>query len=395
MNFPKPILVLVLFAVIGISLQSLKSPDSSSSQNLLQLPEKDYSPTRRNGKYADAQKLPDVYNKSHWFELGFPKITEELALALKHHRHVLGSGKFKDGKEVGGLDVVTSDFETVIDLLIEREGLRPDDLHHYLEAYQIKGEDQKGNVFFTGYYTPVLSAKKHKSGKYKYPIYAYPDSWMGAMPSRAEIEKAGHLDGLGLELAYTDDPVNVSIMQLQGSGYVDFVDTGERLLFRYAGNNGHRYRNIQYFFKNRSDLSIGDVSFKGIKRFLNQNPALVDSVLHYNPAYTFFSADKGLVKGAGEVPLMKAISIAADPNFFPPGSVLLAAVPVMENGRVTHHEYRILLPQDVGSAVKGPGHVDVYCGVGAAGEKMASSLHHYGKIWMLTPKKNQQVAQAL
>ena len=135
------------------------------------------------------------------------------------------------------------------------------------------------------------------------------------------------------------------------------------------------------------------MSFKGIKRFLQRNPSLRDSVLHFNPAYTFFTPKRGLVKGAGQVPLMKAISIAADPKYFPPGSVLLATIPIYEKGRISHHEYRLLLPQDVGSAVKGPGHVDVYCGVGTAGEKMASRLHHYGKIWMLTPKRNEQVAE--
>ena len=394
MNNLKPALVLAFIAVLGISFQTINSPGPASSKNFLLLPEKDYSATSRNGKAVGAEKLPDIFNESHWFELGFPKIMEDLKLALKHHKHVLGKSKFKDGRTVGGLHVTTADFETVIDLLIQREGLRPDDLHQYLDAYQVWGDDKKGNVLFTGYYTPVVSAKKSKSGKFKHPIYAYPEGWIGEMPSRAEIDTGGHLTGLGLELAYSDNPVDISIMQLQGSGYVDFIDSGERKLFRYAGNNGYGYRNIQYFFKNRNDLSIGDVSFKGIKRFLNGNPSLVDSVLHFNPSYTFFEANKGLVKGAGEVPLMKAISIAADPDYFPAGSVLLASYPIVDKGKVTHHEYRILLPQDVGSAIKGTGHVDVYCGVGAAGEKMASNLHHFGKIWMLTPKKNEQVAQA-
>ena len=91
---------------------------------------------------------------------------------------------------------------------------------------------------------------------------------------------------------------------------------------------------------------------------------------------------------------MKEISIAADSRYFPLGSVVLAAMPVFENGRITHHEYKILLPQDVGGAVKGAGHVDVYCGNGELGQARASSLHHYGRLWVLLPKKNEQMAMA-
>ena len=395
MNNFKPVLVLVILAIAGFSFQNFDNPDPATTQDLLQLPTEDFSPIKKNGKFVDAKKLEDVFTKDDWFSLGFPEITDELSLALKHHRHVLNKSKFRDNQRVSNLNVTVADFETVIDLLINREGMRPNDLHQYLEAHQVWGEDNMGHVRFTGYYTPVLKAKKAASGKYKHPIYSYPNSWVGRKPSRQQIEAEGHLNGLGLELAYADNPVDISIMQLQGSAYIDFVDTDERRLFRYAGHNGHRYRNIQRFFKNRDDLSIGDVSFAGIKSFLKKNPSLTDSVLHYNPSYTFFESKKGLVKGAAEVPLMKAISIAADPVYFPAGSVILASFPVIEKGRVLHHEYRILLPQDVGGAIKGAGHVDVYCGVGKTGEKMASNLYHYGKMWMLTPKENKQVAELL
>ena len=391
MNTLRPVLVLAFIAVIGISFNS-SHQETASSQKLLPLPEKDYSTTDRFGRAVDAETLPEVYTNASWFDLGFPEISEEATLALKHHKHILKSRKFRNTHKMGNLSVTDNDFAEVIDLLVEREGVRPDDLHQYLDAHQVWGGKKKGNVLFTGYYTPVVKAKKKKSGKYKYPIYANPEGWIGPMPSRREIEKEDALAGLGLELAYADDPVDISIMQLQGSGYIDFVDTGERRLFRFAGHNGHRYRNIQHFFKQNKDIKIGDVSFNGIKRFLQRNPSLTDSVLHFNPAYTFFDSQAGLVKGAGEVPLMKTISVAADPKYFPAGSVLLASMPITKKGKVTHHEYRILLPQDVGSAVKGTGHIDVYCGVGSAGQKMASNLHHYGKVWMLTPKRNRQMA---
>ncbi len=393
-NF-KPVLVLVAIAVIAFSFQNFDNIDPVYSDQHLKLPLQDYSPSKRNGKAVQVQQFNDVFEKDTWLELGFPEITEELAQALMHHKRVLAEGKFKDGQKVGNLNITYSDFEEVIDMLLERSGFQPDDLHQKLDIHQVWGDDHKGNVLFTGYYTPVLKAKKEKSGSYQYPIYADPGNWDGKIPTRKEIDGNGALEGLGLELAYTTNPVDISVMQLQGSAYIDFVDSGTRKLFRYAGHNGHRYRNIQNFFRNNDDIKIGDVSFRGIKNFLSKNPELTDSVLFYNPSYTFFTPKNGLVKGSGQVPLMKAISIAADPKYFPAGSVLLASFPIVESGKVTHHEYRLLLPQDVGGAIKGPGHVDVYCGVGKAGETMASNLHHYGKMWMLTPKRIPHLAEAM
>ena len=384
--------MLVLLVVSAFLFHNFSLGGADSNADVLNLPTEDYSPVARNGKLQHAAKLEEVFTRTPWEEMGFPVITEELALSLQHQLHVLEDGNFKDGELSGGIDVTYSDLKEVIELLLQRVNTQPNDLHQYLEGWQTWGDDQKGNVYFTGYFTPALKVKKKKDSKYKYPLYAYPEDWEGAMPSREEIDQQAALEGLGLELAYASNPLDVYTIQLQGSGTVEFVDTGERMLFRYAGENGHRYRNIQRFFKNRDDISISNVSMDGIRRFLAKNPNMTDSVLFFNPSYTFFSPKKGLAKGAADVPLMEDISIAADPRYFPQGSVVLAALPVYQDGKISHHQYRILLPQDVGGAIKGAGHVDVYCGNGELGRKKAASLHHYGRMWVLLPKKNEQMA---
>ena len=394
MNSFRPVLMLGLLAAFGFLLSSCeKQEPENAALDTFQLPTKDFSPTARNGKLMDAQPLPEVYNPMPLDQLGMPEITEEISLALQHQLRVLEKGGFKDGQSLGNLELTYAEMKEVIELLLERKGSQPDDLHHYLEAQQVRGRDKKGNVFFTGYYTPVLKVRKNPNSIYKYPIYAYPKNWEGHLPSRADIDGEGHLNGLGLELAYAANAVDVYVMQLQGSGYVEYLETGERFLFRYAGDNGRRYRNIQRFLKERKYLGVADLSFSNIRKYLNEHPEMQDSVLFSDRSYTFFTPQKGLVKGAADVPLMKMISIAADPDYFPAGSVLLAAMPVVDNDEVIHHEYTLLLPQDVGGAIRGTGHVDVYCGVGNAGKKRSSVLHQYGRLWMLTPKKNQQVAE--
>lgn len=392
MNKMKPVLMLVVLVVSSFFFHNFTAGKPEPNASIRHLPAEDFSPITENGKLQDASKRDDVFMTTPWEKIGFPVITEELALSLQHHLHVLEDTNFKEKGRIGNLDVTYDDLKTVIELLLQRVNTQPNDLDQYLDAWQTWGDDRRGNVYFTGYFTPALKVKKVKDSKYKYPLYAFPENWRGSLPSRKQIDKEGVLHGLGLELAYASNPLDVYIVQLQGSGTVEYVDTGERVLLRYSGENGHRYRNIQRFFRNRDDLSVSNLSMDGIRRFLTKNPHMTDSVLFYNPSYTFFTPKKGLVKGAAEVPLMEDISIAADPRYFPLGSVVLAALPVYEDGRVTHHQYRILLPQDVGGAVKGAGHVDVYCGNGELGRKKAAQLHHYGRMWVLLPKKNEQVA---
>jgi membrane-bound lytic murein transglycosylase A len=396
MNRVNPVLVLGLLFLAGLFFTSCeKSEPDIQELDTYQLPSKDFSASKRNGKLVDAQPLPELYNQTPLEQLGMPEITEELGLALQHQLRVLEKGNYKDGESLGNLELTYAEMKDVIELLLDRKGSQPDDLHHYLEAHQVRGKDRKGSVYFTGYYPPVLKVRKSPTEKYRYPIYAYPKDWEGPLPSRAEIDGEGHLEGLGLELAYASNALDVYVMQLQGSGYVEYLDTGERYLFRYAGDNGRRYRNIQRFLKERKYLGVADLSFSNIRRYLIQNPEMQDSVLFSDRSYTFFNPEKGLVKGAAEVPLMNMISIAADPDYFPKGSVLLAAMPVVEKGAVTHHEYTILLPQDVGGAIRGTGHVDVYCGVGEAGKNRASYLHQYGRMWLLKPKPDASVAEKL
>lgn len=392
MNKFKPALMLALLCVSFIFFNNFKIPKEESTTTALNLPVEDFSPVKEDGKLRFSEKRETVFSKVPLEETGFPVITEELAIALQYQLHVLEKSNFKDGQKTGNLDLTYGGMKEVLELLIARANTQPNDLHQYLDAWQSWGDDRHGNVYFTGYYTPALKVKKHKDKKYKYPLYAFPDDWEGPLPSRREIDAENALAGRELELAYASNPLDIYIMQLQGSGTVEFLDTKERKLFRYAGENGHRYRNIQRFFKNRDDLSISNVSMSGIRRFLAKHPHLTDSVLFYNPSYTFFTPKTGLAKGAGEVPLIEGISIAADPRYYPMGSVVLAALPVYEDGKVTHHEYRILLPQDVGGAIKGTGHVDVYCGNGDMGRKAATSLHHYGRLWVLLPKENGQMA---
>ena len=55
-----------------------------------------------------------------------------------------------------------------------------------IDAWQMEGADNYGNVQFTGYYTPVIRARHTRQGEFQYPIYRMPPK-RGRLPSRAEI----------------------------------------------------------------------------------------------------------------------------------------------------------------------------------------------------------------
>lgn len=92
-------------------------------------------------------------------------------------------------------------------------------------------------------------------------------------------------------------------------------------------------------------------------------------------------------KGTLSTEVAPEVSIAVDPSIIPLGSVLLAEIPLInDQGAFVGHDYRLLIAQDTGGAIKGPGHVDLFMGTGPEAQAKASHLHHYGRLWLLLPR---------
>ena len=326
--------------------------------------------------------------------LQLPYIDQHLIKALKQNLKLLRYRKRALNQQVARLSISQTQLEEVSELLQAWQHTIPTGLLDKLEAHRIWGEDKRGSVKFTGYFTPLLKVSKRKTSDYPYPIYKRPTEWTGPLPDRSAIENKGVLQGKGLELAYAQNKVDIYYMQLQGSGYVEYPD-GKKELFSYNGTNRHPYRSIEKYLMNRTDIEIPPLNINGIKRFLNRHPHLLDTVLNANPSYTFFTPKSYQPRGAGNVPLTAFHSIAVDRRYIPLGSCLLGSFPIYDTKlkRIIRHEYRIFVAQDVGGAIKGPGHVDLYTGVGALGKRKASSINYYGQLWLLLPKQDKRIVQ--
>ncbi|MCB0581808.1 MAG: murein transglycosylase A [Phaeodactylibacter sp.] len=366
-------------------------PSSSDGADSLVLDGKGYASRprlRRDGRLAGLPRMADVYQPVFLDTIDLPIIDAKFVDALEQNLELLRLQQRKRNQQVGGLRITFEELEETIRTLIAWQHTKPLGLHEHLDAYQIWGADRRSNVRFTGYFTPVVKVRKEPQGHYQHPLYDRPLDWEGDLPTRSEIEGKGMLAGLGLELAYAADKVDVYYMQVQGSGFVEYSD-GKLDLFAYNGTNRQPYRSIEKYIIGREDIPLNNLSISGIRRYLRQNPALRDTILFQNPSYTFFTRKRSArPKGAGSVPLLTGYSIAVDRRYIPLGSCLLAAFPVYdrEQHRVVGHEYRFLVAQDVGGAIKGAGHVDFYTGVGSEAARQAGRINYYGRLWLLLPK---------
>ncbi|AUX94592.1 murein transglycosylase A [Mixta gaviniae] len=256
-----------------------------------------------------------------------------------------------------------------------------------LNAYQMEGVDNYGNVQFTGYYTPVIEARYTRQGAFQYPLYRMPPRSKGRkLPSRAQIY-SGALDERYV-IGYSNSLMDNFIMDVQGSGYVDYGDGRPLTFFGYAGKNGWAYHSVGKELIDRGEVKREDMSMQAIREWGDKHsPAEVRELLETNNSFVFFKPEEFTpVRGASAVPLVAKASVAADRSLIPPGTVLLAEVPLLTpKGKFSgKYEMRLMVALDVGGAIKGQ-HFDIYQGIGPEAGHLAGFFNHYGRVWVLRP----------
>ncbi|NAS64217.1 murein transglycosylase A, partial [Pseudomonas syringae pv. actinidiae] len=168
-----------------------------------------------------------------------------------------------------------------------------------------------------------------------------------------------------LAIAWTNSLMDNFMMEVQGSGYVDFGDGSPLTFFGYAGKNGHAYRSIGKVLIDRGEVPKEEMSMQAIRQWADRHSeAEVRELLVQNPSFVFFKSMASMpVKGASAAPLVAKASVASDRSLIPAGTTLLAEVPLLDNqGKFTgQYEMRLMVALDVGGAIKGQ-HFDIYQG---------------------------------
>jgi membrane-bound lytic murein transglycosylase A len=293
-----------------------------------------------------SSKLWKILTKVNIDALKLPSIQDKFRQALEYQEAFIKSA---DSRDIGGLEVAPKHLTQVLNAF--RKAKSKNDIANYLDAYQLRGDDNDGNVLFTGYYSPVIPARRKADAVFKYPVFL-------AQNKRADD---------GMTLAYVRDRQDIRSMQLEGVAYLQFPD-GERRVVAYDGDS----RQIE------NDSDERDSEGKKV-------------LTSYTSVFT--QRDKNRAMGAAKVPLTTDFTVAVDAQYLPLGSVLLAEVPILDNnGNLMRTEMRFVLAQDRGSKIKGTGHIDLYMGEGDAAKERIKDMHRFGKIWLLLPKRDEKEA---
>ncbi len=237
---------------------------------------------------------------------------------------------------------------------------------------------------FTGYFTPLLDGDWRPSARYRVPLYRPPEAAAGArLPTRAEVA-AGALAGQGLELLWVDDPIDAFFLEIQGSGYVRLPD-GSTVAVGFAGRNGHEYVPIGRVLIDRGEIAREAMSMQAIRGWLVDHPDQAQPMMNENPNVIFFDVlDSGAPLGADGRPLTAGRSLAVDRDHISLGVPLWldVAAPDVAAPRLR----RIVVAQDVGSAIVGPVRGDLYWGEGDAAGESAGRMRSTGRFWALVPR---------
>lgn len=263
----------------------------------------------------------------------------------------------------------------------------------------------------TGYYEPVLAGARTPQDPFGIPVYRRPPDLVnlvreeergaladgltharktadGVEPyaTRAEIED-GALAGRGLELVWMADPVDTFFMHVQGSGRIRFPD-GSTTRITYDGKNGHPYTSIGRVLIDAGYFTPEEMTLGALKTWLAADPDRGRRTMQENRSFIFFrelanEADGPL--GALEIPLSETRSLAVDTGFHAIGTPVYVSAPTLTPWDGAGFA-RLMIAQDVGSAIRGPERGDIYFGSGDEAGRLAGGTKHPGRFLVLLPR---------
>jgi len=265
--------------------------------------------------------------------------------------------------------------------------------------------DREG--LFTGYYEAELNAAASPAAPGATPLYRVPDDLITVdlalfradlsgeklvgrvsdgrlVPylTRAEID-AGLLKDRGLELVWAADPVDVFFLHVQGSGRVAFPD-GSVKRVGFAGSNGHAFYAIGRALIDEGIVSRKNASMQAIRDWLRANPKKAREMMQRNARYIFFREIKGDGPiGAQGVALTPGRSLAVDSKLLPLGVPLYLDTTWPATDKPLR---RLMVAQDVGSAIKGAVRGDFFWGAGEPALAQAGRMKQTGVYYLLLPR---------
>lgn len=281
------------------------------------------------------------------------------------------------------------------------------------DIYQATGRsgfNPRRKMLVTGYYQPVFAGSLTRQDNFIYPLYSIPDDLVrktdeegktvyGRLDngklvpywSRTEIETGNK--AAGSELVWLKDLFDAFVLHVQGSGLIQLRDGSIRAV-HYAGKNGRPYKSIGKHLVTTGRMKLEETNLDSIRAYLDSHPAERLEILHHNASYIFFdwTESHGAIGNLGRE-LTAGRSIAVDQSCFPPGALgyLVTSRPVLSGEKNAREVpmHRFVLVQDTGSAIRGPGRVDLFWGTGKQAGSEAGMMKEDGALYFLVLKENR------
>ena len=288
--------------------------------------------------------------------------------------------------------------------------------------YQVRDEGD-GLKKLTGYYEPVLAARRAPEPGFETPIYGRPDdllqidlgafakAYKSPVDTNLKGQIVGKLDGKRVVpyparaerpaesakvLAFAH-PADVYDLQVQGSARLTFPD-GPPVRAAYSVANGWKWKSIYGVLRDQNQIPADQLNKAAVKAWMNQaGPNATREVMNQDPSEVFFSIEEipdpsiG-PKGAQGVPLTADGSVAVDPAFHPYGGLLVLDAQGPDAALNQGPFSRLVVAQDTGGAIRrGPLRGDFFFGTGDDAGQKAQRMNAPAKMWTLLPNLNAAV----
>lgn len=396
---------LICLAAFTISLVALTGcPPKDGLEPYAVRPKKDYDRQLRPGELALRKIGPEEYPD---FSRGFERSADLLA-AIRNSQGYLAKPSSRRYFPYG--EITHAQAVETLSLFVEvlNSSRTPQEFDAAIRArfdvYKSIGFDDRGTVYYTGYYTPIFDGRRQRDATYRYPLYRAPADLMkdaegrilgrrlpdgGVEPryhTRKEIEERALLRGQ--EIAWLKDPFEAYVITVQGSARLR-LENGQLWDLGYAANNGHDYTPIADAMIQDGVIRREELSLQTLLAYFAQNPQDVFKYTWNNNRYVFFKESSGGPFGSINVPVIPYRSIATDKDVFPRACLafLDTTLPVREGGDVRQAAYAgFALDQDTGGAIRAAGRCDVFMGIGPQAEAIAGRTSAEGALYYIFAK---------
>lgn len=279
----------------------------------------------------------------------------------------------------------------------------PDELQRLVQKefdfYQTVGTDGAGTVDFTAYFEPAYTASTERTAEFRYPLYRQPanfEQWAKPHPSRAALEG---IDGItpadsplkGSELVWLQTRLQAYLVQVQGSARLQLTDGGT-MTVGFDGSTDYGYVSLGKELVNDGVFTLEELSLPKLMAYFETYPEKLSDYIPRNDRFIFFYETNGSPPiGSLGVPVTAHRSIATDKSIMPPGAIALLSTdlpfPYRDDEWIKLPVNRYVLDQDTGSAIKGPGRVDIFLGTGARVQEEAGVVNDRGELYYLLLKE--------